>query len=237
MNMNKKGLFLLVFAGLLALSMVAAQPYGADSVTPGTSSRANLTGITADQVDAQAGNVTELSINGSAITTSWQGFYGNITGKLILADSSGNNFYDWNLSSPSGEVYASRSNAVTWATINCSNATAVGTEETYLGQSGADPDSVTNTFSLTSHTSFLVGSANMTGCYSTKAYNSAGTQGTGFWQVLLNDGTNTVYTTVLDETPEAGFNNQNWDFQLLVGENGKVGNEGATPYYFYVELQ
>jgi hypothetical protein len=77
----------------------------------------------------------------------------------------------------------------------------------------------------------------MTGCYSTKAYNSAGEQGTGFWQVLLNDETNSVYTTILDDSPETGFNSQDWDFQLLVGENGKVGNEAVTPYYFYVELQ
>ncbi|MGV8162891.1 MAG: hypothetical protein ACP5N2_06190 [Candidatus Nanoarchaeia archaeon] len=238
MNAKTRGLFLLLLAGLMAISVVAAQPYGADSVTAGASSTANLSGITAKQVNAQAGNVTQLSINGSAVTTSWQGFYGNVTGQLILADSAGNNFYDWNLSSPLGEVYASRSNAVTWSSINCTDAGNVTAEETTLGQSAADPDSVTNTFAATNHPSFLVGSANMTGCYSTKAYNSAGAQGTGFWQVLLSDnGANTVYTTILDASPETGFNNQAWDFQLLVGENGKVGNEGATPYYFYVELQ
>jgi hypothetical protein len=141
------------------------------------------------------------------------------------------------MSSPSGEVYASRSNAVTWANINCSNATTIATETSALGQSGADPDSVANTFTDTLHPWFLVGSRNMTGCYSTQAYNNVSAKGTGFWQVLLNDNTNTVYTTVLDAAPETGFNNQPWDFQLLVGENGKPGQEAVTPYYFYVELQ
>jgi hypothetical protein len=236
--MKKKNISLAIFmlVGLFTVYAVGAQPYGANSVTWENSSRANITG-TPQQVDAQAGNVTELTINASAITTSWQGFYGNITGKILLADAQGNNFYDWNMSSPSGEVYASRSNAVTWANINCSNTSLRTAEETALGQLATDPDSITSTYSATNHPAFLVGSSNMTGCYSTKAYATGGVQGTGYWQVLLNDNTNSVYTTIINDVPEAGFNGQTWDFQLLVGENGKVGNEAVTPYYFYVELQ
>jgi len=214
----------------------SAQPFGADGVTWVNSSRYNTSG-TPQQLGAQAGNVTQVTINGTAVTTSWQGFYGNITGNIILADAQGNNFYDWNISSPSGEVYASRSSTVTWATINCSTTANITTEEAALGQAATDPDSVTNTFAATNHPSFLVGSRNMTGCKTTKAYATGGVQGTGYWQILLNDNANTVYTTVLDETPESGFNDLVWDFQLLVGENGKPGNEAATQYYFYVELQ
>jgi hypothetical protein len=241
MNTMKREVFLLVLViGLLSLCtvLVAAAPYGANSVTWQGSSGFNASGISPSTTNAQAGNVTQLQINGTAVTSSWQGFYGNVTGTLILGDASGNKFYEWgNMSSPSGEVYASRSNSVTWASIDCADAAAVSTEETYLGQTAVDPDSVTNTFSSTAHPWFLVGATNATGCYSTKAYNSTGAQGAGFWQVLLSDTTNTVYTTVLDANPELGFNNKPWDFQLLVGENGKVGNEGTTPYYFYVELQ
>ena len=222
--------------GLFSLYAISAQPYGGN-VTAGESSRFNAS-IAPTMAYAQAGNVTQLSIDGTALTTSWQGFYGNVTGTLILGDANGNKFYTWgNLSSPSGEVYASRSNSVTWASIDCASIANITAEQTYLGQTAADPDSVTNTYTLTSHPSFLVGATNLTGCYSTKAYNSSGVQGNGFWQVLLDDKTNSVYTTLLDNNPETGFNNKPWDFQLLVGENGKVGNEAATPYYFYVELQ
>ena len=237
MEMKGKMAILLVLALLIAASFVAADPTGATDVTQVTSSSYNLSAVSPGQANAQAGNVTELSLNGTGITTSWQGYYGNITGKLILADASGNNFYDWNVSTPSGEVYASRSNAVDWSTINCSNSTEVSSEETYLGQSATDPDSVSNTFALTSHPSFFVGAANLTGCYSTHAYDNTGGQATGFWQVLLHDSTNTVYSTILDSSVGAGFNNQPWDFELLVGENGKDGDTTLTPYYFYVELQ
>jgi hypothetical protein len=229
--------FLLVLVGLMSLYIVSAQPYGADSVAVENSSTFNASGINPYLVNAQAGNVTQLTITGTAVTTSWQGFYGNITGKIVLADAAGNNFYDWNLSSPSGEVYASRSNAVTWTSINCSTTANVTVEEAALGQAAADPDSITNTFTATNHPWFLVGDVNATTCKATKAYDSTSAQGTGFWQVLLNDETNTVYTTILDDAPADGFNNQPWDFELLVGENGKPGQEAATPYYFYVELQ
>jgi hypothetical protein len=234
----EKMIVLMAILGLATAVFVHAAPTGVDEISVGESSRFNTSVTTPTQVFAQAGNVTELSINATGVTTSWQGYYGNVTGTLVLADSSGNNFYDWNVSIPSGEVYASRNDTVTWTAINCTNTTEVSQEETYLGQTATDPDSVTNTYSLTSHPSFLVGTANMTGCYSTHAYDNESGQATGFWQVLLSDtAEHTVYTTILDSSVLTGFNNRPWNFELLVGENGKAGNEGTTPYYFYVELQ
>ena len=227
-----------VFLSLFFVSIGYAQPYGADVVTVRNSTRYNASEGTVPFINAQAGNVTQLEINATSVTTSWQGFYGNVTGKILLADAAGNNFYDWNMSVPSGEVYASRSNAVTWAGINCTNQTALYSEETTLGQASNDPDSINNTFTLTSHPAFLVGSSNMTTCRSTKAYESTGQMGSSYWQILLNDGTNNVYTTLLDTAGTIGFDDRPWQFQLLVGENGKTGQEATiTPYYFYVELQ
>lgn len=239
----KKGIKLFLFAlvGLLSMYAVAAQPLGANAAEWKNSSSYAGNESSSAFINAMAGNVTQIEINGTAITTSWQGFYGNVTGSMILADAQGNNFYNWNLTSPSGEIYASRSNAVTWATIGClelvNSTVNVTAEETALGQSATDPDSVRNTFAVTTHPSFDIGGVTVDDCQSTQAYNSDGEAGTGFWQVLLTDTANTVYSTILDATPETGFNNLSWDFQLLVGENGKPGNEGVTPYYFYVELQ
>jgi hypothetical protein len=231
-------LFMILLLGLVSLYAAEGVPYGALNVTQQNSSRFVVNQSSSAVINAQAGNVTQIRINGTSITTSWQGFYGNITGKIMLADAQGNNFYDWNLSNPSGEVYASRSNAVTWANINCSSATNITAEETALGQNATDPDSVSRTFTSVLHPAFDVGAVNVHNCSSTQAYNSSGTKGSGFWQVILSDKANTVYTTVLDKTPQKGFNNLSWDFQLMVGENGKPGNETtATQYYFYVELQ
>jgi hypothetical protein len=236
-RLEKIMVFLLVAVAFFT-AFALAEPYGADDVSYVTSSRYNTSAITPDSIDAIAGNVTEITLNATTVTTSWQGFYGNVSGEIILADSSGNNFYDWNLSTPSGQVYASRSDAVTWESIACITPVLLGAEETYLGQTADDGDSITNTYTLTNHPWFLSGTTNITGCNATKAYDSTGEQGAdSFWQVLLSDGANTVYSTILEDGLTNGFNNAPWHFELLVGENGKSGSEGSTPYYFYVELQ
>lgn len=236
-----KILIILAAVSILSAVIVAADPFGTDQVIAGTSTRATDPGAPSTTVNAQAGNVTELLINGTAITTSWQGYYGNVTGSIILADSSGNNFYDWNVSEPSGEVYASRANSITWANVNCSDSDNITAEETYLGQVASDVDSVSNTYSVTSHPDFYLGTVNISGCSSTKAYDSTGGQGTGFWQAILTESgdDSIIYTTILDSTVQTGFNGRDWQFELLVGENGKSGANATTltPYYFFMELE
>lgn len=229
--------FILVVLFVQATS-IKAEPYGANNVTPINSTR-YISTTTPKIAYAEAGNVTQLEINATSITRSWQGFYGNISGELTLADTQGNVFYNWNLTGASGEVYASRTNTVSWSTINCSNDTHIDLEQAYLGQSIVDPDSVNNTYYSTAHPTFLVGTRNMSLCRSTQAFDSTGGAGTGFWQVLLSDTNNqTVYTTMIDAVTQLGFDTRPWDFQLLVGENGQPGPNATavTPYYIYVEL-
>ena len=222
-------LITILFAGF-----VTAQPLGVEDVEVGASSRFDDT-TTPTQVDAQAGNVTELSLHGLSVTRFWQGFYGNITGSIILADGSGNNFYDWNISVPTGQVYASRNSAVSWDTVACPDPADITAEETALSQDASDPDSITNTFTAVNHPAFDVAGDAITGCPTTQAYNASGEQGNSFWQVLLRAGSDIVYTTIIEDTSPAGFDGSPWHFQLLVGEDGT--DENPTPYYFYLELQ
>jgi hypothetical protein len=52
-----------------------------------------------------------------------------------------------------------------------------------------------------------------------------------------------IFTAILEDKDEgerdgkAGFDGGDYDFQLLVGEDGSNGNSAITPYYFWVELQ
>jgi hypothetical protein len=229
-----KTITLMLFLSL-AISFATAQPLGVEDIDVGPSSRFNDT-TTPTAVEAQAGNVTQLQINGTSVTRFWQGFYGNITGTIILADSTGNNFYDWNVTIPKGQVYASRNSAVSWTGVNCSLAADILAEETYLGHDATAPDSVSNTFAATNHPAFDLGSDEITGCPTTQAYDSSGGQGGSFWQVLLQAGSDMIYTSIIEDTSPAGFDGNPWHFQLLVGENG-VGNNDPTSYYFYLELQ
>jgi len=226
--------------GLLLLSFLPstlALPVPATGLTPGASSRRNLTTSDNMNVSAVAGNVTQIDILGISITTSWQGFYGNISGNIILADASNNSFYEWgNGTSITGEVFASRATDIVWNTINCSNSTQIAQEEAYLNQSAGASDSVSNTFNETDHTPFLVGLRNMHDCPSTNVFTS-GSKVNGNWdQILLADTANkTVYTTIIDRGTQ-GFDGRMWDFQLLVGENGKNGDTATMTYYFFTEL-
>ncbi len=229
--------------GILALLLLAylptalAVPVPATGLTPGGSSRRNLTTSDNTNVSAVAGNVTRIDILGISITTSWQGFYGNISGNIILADANNDSFYEWgNGTSINGEVFASRDAVIDWGTINCSNSTQIAQEEAYLNQSAGDGDSVSNTFNETDHAPFLVGLRTMSACPSTNVF-TAGSKVNGNWdQILLADADDkTVYTTIIDRGTQ-GYNGRTWDFQLLVGEHGKHGDTSTTTYYFFTEL-
>jgi hypothetical protein len=196
-----------------------------------------LSTLDSQQVNALAGNVTQLSIDALAITQSWQGYYGNVSGTLGLWNSDNDTFYNWSMASAAGEVYASTASSVTWASIGCAQDTDVATEETALGQVAADADSVSNTFlNATAHPEINVSTVTIPSgeCFAANPFDNTGSQTTKFYNILLQQGANTVYTTILGGG-QTGFDGSTWDFELLVGEDGH-GNSAVTPYYFFVEL-
>jgi hypothetical protein len=222
----------LIYAGITSVFGVQ----GVTDVSVGASSRANFSDASTVSVDVQAGNVTELNISGTAITNHWAGFFGEISGTMTLETSDGNVFYNWSgLSDVSGEVFASTDNTVTWSGIGCATAGEITAIETALGIAATDADTIGLTYSSIAHPAFDVGVVTgITGCNSTNTYVNNGVKDpTTFYQILLTD-TNgdAVYTTLINETTQ-GFDGNNHDFQLLVGESDAAG---VTPLYFYIEL-
>jgi hypothetical protein len=186
----------------------------------------------------EGGNVTGLNLNTTIITPSWQGYYGNISGKIVLTNALGNNFYDWDVVTPTGEVYATRAIDVNFATVNCTDASEILTEESFIGQTTNDGDSVNNTFNQQLHPEFSVGSLTLAAnsCKSTNINVNSSSQSSNFYEVLISDSaSNLVYTSIID-ADQAGFDSNSYDFQMLVGENGHNGDTQTTPYYFFMEL-
>lgn len=126
-----------------------------------------------------------------------------------------------------------------------------------LGLTDADIDGVNETFSIygaKNHSDFFVGGQLINGtqgtdpanhlgpCSRAKLYNGSSVTGNPelapYQEVLLYENTSksVIYTSILRNN-EFGFNNQTWDFELIVGENGHNGNIAVTAYYFYVELE
>ncbi|MEA2037227.1 MAG: hypothetical protein U9O94_06965 [Nanoarchaeota archaeon] len=242
---------------------VAPDPTGVENITEVSSSSQNASAYSPPLVAAEANNITSLNIVGTSQTQTWQGYYGNISGTIILEDASNWTLYSWVALHPQGEIYAANKSSVTWSQIKCVNYTGVpngGNDgvnlsvlEDMFGLASNDEDGVNETFSFNgtveggsvNHTGFYVGQYPIAGgsCPATDTYENDAAAGTNFQEVLLTDNESIIFTTIIENdqnssiTGVTGFNNRMWDFQILVGDNGHNGDNAATSYYFFVELE
>jgi len=225
-------------------SVVAVIPYGANY------SNERTTTAPADDPQshtALAGNVTYLDIYGYTTTQSWQGYYGNVSGTLQLADNNDKVLYNWSLLSPSGEVYATEngSGQVAWANIACFNLAGNHSAlETWFNISTDDVDGINETFSdANSHDKFYTANTEFSAgeCAAAYMYSEIGQGTTGiFEEVLLTDQSDdiqVIFTAILEELDEQGFDGEYYDFEMIVLENGHGTDTTARNYYFYVELE
>ncbi|MEM2121279.1 MAG: hypothetical protein QXU20_01295 [Candidatus Woesearchaeota archaeon] len=192
-------------------------------------------------INTSGGTITTMNLFGITQNPHWKAYVGNVSGKLALQDASSYTIYDWQLSKVSGEVYATR-NPVTpnWINIRCANLSEILAEEEYFNMSSTDDDSISKTFNLTIHRSFFVGTKLISSgsCFTTYTYvqnqSQAPSEEAKFQEVILSDGTNIIFTTLL-ENKSIGFNNQRFDFQMILPES-KILSAANTAYYFYLEL-
>ncbi len=251
-----------IFLAVFVFGFVeAVNPFGGE-VNPISNQTAPLD--PAGSHAAVAGNVTELNIFGYTITQSWQGYFGNVTGTIQLADGGDNVMYNWSLASPNGEIYASTNDSILWGNIQCFNFTATGTYDDDSAQRGNtsyygmnltqlessynidsdDADGVNETFvysGLGTHNRFFTNNLEFEEgeCMSTRVYSDAGGgEDDKFEEVLLYDPDtkSVVFTSLLNED-EPGFDGASHDFEMLVLEDGHQTDTQTTTYYFYLELQ
>jgi len=216
---------------------------------------------------AMAGNITELVIFGYSLTQSWQGYVGNVTGTITLDDNENYTMYNWSAADPQGEVYAANDTVnwanvqcfnftavgdygnYTHDVLQKGATNLYGKNLTMLesefGISSSDMDGVNETFNFTygsdEHDLFYVGDLYFSEgeCLFTRTYSDVGMGTTNeFEEVLLWDPVrnNTIFTAILEQDV-LGFNNRTYDFQMMVLENGHLGNTETTDYYFYVEVE
>lgn len=232
-------IFATLLISVLAVLDVTAEPTGPSNIDPLGSSRYPVT--SASNISAIAGNVTELNFQSDSVTNTWQGYFGNISGSILLGDVNNNTLYDWTSASPNGEIYATRSSsAPVWSTIQCAAAAQIDQEDLDLNvNQSVDQDSVNRTFlNTTSFNAFYVGGVPINStqnCYAVNLHNSSGVPSSDFQEVLLYDGASIVYASIISQDA-AGFDSRTHDFEMIVGEDGHNGDVNPTLYYFYVEL-
>ncbi|MBS3142879.1 hypothetical protein J4464_05835 [Candidatus Woesearchaeota archaeon] len=189
-------------------------------------------------MNSTGGSILTLDINATTQNYRWKGFVGNVTGELALLDSALNRLVTWNVQTITGELYATRnSTLITWSAVQCANNSVIAAEQEALNITTTDVDSINTTFSGTTHRGFYIGITQIAAntCRAT-ALNVNNTQQSNYFQeILLSDRGNLIYTSLL-ENATYGFNNQTYDFQMIVAENALQGSQPSTPYYFYIEL-
>ncbi|MCP3686324.1 MAG: hypothetical protein GY861_27080 [bacterium] len=239
---------LMVALALFTTAVYAAVPAGPNSIVESESEWATF-GADPYQINAEAGNMTEMIIDGNKSTNYWQGYFGNITGSTVLADADNNTMYNWNMSDPTGEVYAANF-TVEWASIMCVNMTQtddyveehamnLSILETYFNVPFTDADGIDETFNETysDATGFQVGDVTINvddNCPALYTFVDGAYQTASFVEVLLTDNVSAVVYTTVVEQDVAGFDGAPRDFQMMVNEYGL--DEEPTLYYFYVDL-
>jgi hypothetical protein len=193
-------------------------------------------------LNTSGGTITTVTLNVTSQNLRWKAYVGNITGTLTLDDASDNTIFDWALTEVNGEIYATRQQAsINWTGINCSNSTHIELENVAMNHTNRD-DNITATFSSQTHSAFYAGTSEILAdtCHSVYTYVNSSSQQSYFEEVVLYDGTNVsngniVYATPL-EKDVFGFDNETYDFQMILPERGLPTWTGSTAYYFYVEL-
>lgn len=251
MKLQQKTLFIFsLIILLLGAVAVLGDPSAPSSLTWQSSSTWDPTDYGTQAVDAIAGNITALQLTGITQTRGWQGYYGNVTGTIVLDDADENTFYNWSDQEPRGQIYASLASAgtPTWNSVDCfSHATNATPFDTTYGFSASDGDNASNTYNRTDHSNFFINANEITGCPTTYIFQDDDYQQNRFANFLLWDAAGGadgwVFGTTIENrdsgvAPDVNcYNGGTCDFQLLVAEDGHGTDASPTSYFFWVDLQ
>jgi hypothetical protein len=228
---------MLILIALAMLSQAAAAPTGPDNISNNTIEPPSPT--SGYLLNASGGTIMNYTFNVTQTNSHWQGLVGNIVGRFALQDAESSALFNWDVTSVTGELFATRNSTVPdWTNIACADSSIILTEETALNITSTRDDSINRTFSSKAHEAFFAGTSNILKdtCYSTALNVNNTRQSTDFQELLLTDGTNIIFTSLL-ENNAYGFNNQTYDFQMILPGIALEGDQPNTAYYLYVELQ
>ena len=148
-----------------------------------------------------------------------------MSGSINLTDGT-YSLYSWTWTAATeGEVIASTSDSITWASLTNGTATAIDEAWGFTGSDKADGMfTTTNTFTIGETTLTTAPAVTTTGLYNTSIVNdndgATGKTDHLFVVSIINDGTT--------------FNDETHNFEMIVPTNAAI--EQTETYYFYVEL-
>jgi hypothetical protein len=227
MNVKNVLALALVFFGcsgfVLAMSNVT-------SVVDGTQYRWGGEAM-ADNVTTEGGNITNAELNMTVLTEKWAAFWGNATGTIVLGNETKYVYkWDWNASTPAGEVCVSTAPAFPLASAT---STLAATIDTAWAFTATDADSAANTFTSSAGVLDITNiAAPITG--SAMAVHKSGSS---FRTVAIDDGgtgkDNLAFCTNI--TSGVNYNAVGAMYEIMVPTNSTSG--ATETYFFYAELE
>lgn len=234
MNMRTIGIAVIVVALVAAFTGIAsADPDGAGVTAEDPSSWA---ATTAETDAAAGGNITKIALTIDQSTTKWQGYWGDITDTIVLADSDGKKMYDWGSATTlTGEVFATTGDLPAWTSV-----TGVTDTERDDGTAGIDAlwtwtasaDDAGETFTVTD-ASVTVAGTTASGAVAT-AVNAILPVDKGWQTVVITDAATIsarddyIFVGIINKDATGYDGATNVDYQMIV--------PGDDTYYFYVEV-
>lgn len=227
---NNKAIF--IFLGIILLGSGLAMATGrATTVTAGDMARWTPTGAGADVTEG--GNITNANLSGSSLTDKWAGYYGVVSGSLLLrASGDTSDLYNWTWNDAAGGVVCA-SEATAFPFSSAANTTASAVDTAYGFTTATDVDQAVDTFTTALCTvAFSEGS--VAGTINT-THKGSSTFGT----CVVSDGTTVgednfaFCVAIQDDASGLSYKNSAASYELMVATT----MQASESYYFYVDLQ
>ncbi len=177
----------------------------------------------------EGGDVTALNLDGNDSTQKWAGYYGNVTGNLVLGFSNTSIMFAWSWSqADGGEVCVSTDANFGWATISTATNSSLNT----VWDFGAASDNATATY--TTFENFEIAGTALSDVETATDLQS--------WETgVLDDGSSAAendfaFCVKIDTTGSAtALDGSTADYQLMVPTTDTAA--ATETYYFFLELQ
>ena len=219
-----------LLAGILAFAVITSVPVFAAVPASGTvgtpDDLGNYTQSAPDSANVMSGHVYYSNISGTQSTYFWTGLLGNVSGDIVLADASNNNFYQW-AGADGLLVYASNESSLDWDNIAAEDGTNV---PAWL--KGEFKDNYTNTIAGTR--SFP---SQMFQGITTDYLTTLSSGATNWYEYVVNDGSGKVAWVAEVVAGGTAYNSDTVDYQLMIPEDGDNNDQTTTTYYLWLELE
>ena len=203
--------------------------YGAN-VTVGTTGRYS-SNISAGNLTTEGGNVTGVDLAANESTDRWAGFYGNITGSILLAQSADTQvLYDWPWDSTDGGAVCATLHP-SFTSANVTGASGADIDNAWYFPASAT-DSGTNTFN-NSNCSIRFGPATVGDAYYADTGLAGGFRTCAFKSEIIPYAYQMLFCVNITNNGTL-FNGETGDYEMMVPT--QYGPDVYDTYYFYVNL-